>query len=778
MSAQAGTLSEGPITSKLCILVDFPSVSAKAQGVPLSGWDKQLITECLAQASIAPHSVCFKSVLNFCPPDRQLHKVNPEARLKAVSACLSSLNEMPNLEVILTLGDLALEATTGKKSIDKWHLSPLDSVEKLNVEKVMPSFSPQRITRQYHLQVYLKMACWKVAEALKSGKGSWPRKEKIFKLNPPIGETLNILDQIKGEEFLSVDIETGRGQINTVGFAWSETEAIAINVLPHNMAAETHYNIWSKIRELLEGPQKKILQNYLYEQLFFSKYGIRLTNVYHDTMIGQKFLWPELKAGLDEVGRIYTQEVYWKDDGKSWNNIRDWTKHYIYNCKDTTGTFEGFRNQEADLKRRNLDKLFRTYIMALVEPITEMCSRGLPVKEENLLALREKVGSEIDNIMGELRQSEGAKDLNPKSPAQVKKFLQDKGYKLPKKYDALTKSWKESTDEKSLKKLKLKYPEDKDLSYFLKLSRLNKAFSSYLNFKYDPDKRMRFTLNAHGTETGRFSSRTDPWGGGMNAQTVPGGGKGINIKSVFEVGEGRVFLQCDLRQAESRFVAYDAADSNLINMLEDSTKDIHKYVAAEIFHKAEKDITKGERQLGKKSGHGANYSMKEGTFIESCLQEMDLVLTKTEATNVLEAYHRLFPGIRLWHERIRQEVRRSRMLKNPLGRERYFYGRMGDDLFREAYAYRPQSTIPDVTNHLMLHLLDERKRGKLKFELLLQVHDSVLLDCAEEDFEAIAEVCLDTDSWHPEIILSAGKLIIPTEVERGKNWGNLKVWGE
>ncbi len=157
---------------------------------------------------------------------------------------------------------------------------------------------------------------------------------------------------------------------------------------------------------------------------------------------------------------------------------------------------------------------------------------------------------------------------------------------------------------------------------------------------------------------------------------------------------GRVFIQVDLKQAESRFVAYDSCDWDLIKMLEDPSQDIHSYVAAEIFkcsvdqvrrEKASGDDSK--RQLGKKSGHGANYAMQETTFMESCLKEMDLVLTKVEAKNVLDSYHRLFPGIRRWHAKIRDTVYRERKLVNPLGRTRYFYGRMDDSTFREAYAY-------------------------------------------------------------------------------------------
>lgn len=235
----------------------------------------------------------------------------------------------------------------------------------------------------------------------------------------------------------------------------------------------------------------------------------------------------------------------------------------------------------------------------------------------------------------------------------------------------------------------------------------------------------------------------------------------------------RTFVQVDLKQAESRFVAYDSCDPDLIRMLEDPTKDIHRYVAAEIFQLPESQITHEQRQLGKKSGHGANYSVGVTTLQDSCLKENNLVLNRKEATNVLEAYHRLFPGIRRWHKSIRETVCRTRKLTTPLGRIRQFWGRLDDNTFREAYAYRPQSTIPDITNHLMLALWDAREAGRwLSLWFHLQCHDSLTLSCEQSEVADIAEFSLNL-KWHPEVILPAGKLIIPVSIETGQCLGEM-----
>lgn len=755
----------GPNSAKMCILVDYPRTSALSAGLPLGDWEFNLLNEKLRKAGISPTDVRFECLMNS-PRD---------SREEALEKFIERAADLPNCTTILTLGELSLNTTTEKSQLEKWHCSPLDAISRLAVRKVMPTFHPERIMREWGMGIWVEIALHKCAKYI--DEKVWARKPYNFELNPPLEQTLHILRTLKDKPYLSVDIETGRGQINTMGFAWSPTEAIAINVLPDRLSPESFHHLWIEIADILESPIPKIMQNGIYETMYLAMYGIIIENYAHDTMWCQKFLWPELDKGLDAVGRIYTMEPYWKDDGKvgsiegkkkDWGNIRDWSAHYIYNCKDTTGTLEAYLGQLRDLEARGLSAAWTNIVSRFAEPLSEMCMRGLPVCEPRRKEAHERIEYEIGQLSSGLTGH-----INPRSPKQKLDLLKSKGYKIPKVRDAKTKAFRESTNELSLKKLRLKYPEDKDIQALLELSHKMKALSSYIDFTYDEDGSVRFMLDGHGTETGRFSSSQDHRGRGFNVQTLPS-----YAKKLIEWTEesNRIFVACDLRQAESRFVAYDSADIDLIRMLEDSTKDIHRYVAAEIFQKPESEITKGERQLGKKSGHGANYAMKENTFMESCLKEMDLVLTKKEAKNVLESYHRLFPGIRRWHSELRSIVQTTRRLSTPFGRERYFYGRMGEDLFREAYAYRPQSTVPDITNKLMLALYDARAKGELDFWFHAQVHDSVLVSCLHGELGKIAAFMLNTKQWHPEINLRAGRLVIPTEVEWGRNLGETEIF--
>lgn len=733
-------------------------------GVPLSNYEQQLIERSLLQAGLHISDIRVESLRDSKYPATEERK----------QSVINRLNSMENLELIVPMGNDALELITGKTSIDKWHLSPLDTLEGIRAPKAVPTFTPRRINQEYKLRIYITKTFQRAKEGL-SYKGPWKRKPKNFLLNPTFDETIDILKMLKTKSILANDIETGGGQINTVGFAWSPNDAIAIGTLPSRLSAEKFKILWDHIAEILENENiGKILQNLTYETMYYSIYGIDLNNYYFDTMWAMRVLWPEFDIGLDNVGRHYTNEPYWKDTGKDykseggkrdWANVRDWQAHYLYNCLDTSGTYEAHDNQLIDLKTRGLDKFYFNYLMRLADPIKEMCVRGLPINE----VTRAKLQKQLEDQVKELTESLSS-DINPKSPKQKLKLLEGKGYQVPKV--RVKGVFQKSTNELSLKKLRLKHPNDKDLEILLKLTHLNKALSSYVIIDYHSDGKLRFSLNGVGTETLRFSCSKDPWDKGLNAQTLPS-----KYKHLFDAPLGKRWVAVDLAQAESRFVAYDSCDENLIRMIEDPNEDIHKFVASHIFEKPQSEIVKSERQLGKKSGHGANYDMAANTFMESCLKEMDLVLTRRESQRILDIYHSLFPGIRRWQAEIKKTVWDTKKLANPLGYERYFYGRMDDNTFREAYAFKPQSTIPMITNHLMIGLLDERRAGKFKFDLHLQVHDSVLLltDDNPDHYLPITEYCYDTNRWHPEIRLRAGQLVIPTEVESGINLGNLEV---
>ena len=1018
---------------QLVIIVDSVRAASPDHLGIMNGWQWEFMRTKLLRAGVSPESI----------------------QLVLLKDIDGGRFAFPPTALLVGMGEAVLRSLTDRRSIDKWQLSPLKTHAG---NTFIPTYDFGRMQAQYELGLYFEMALLRAKEFL--DVPYVPPTER-FLLNPGIEETLSVLDRIKGEPELACDIETGYGQINTVGFAWSPSDAIAINVLPDRCSDETYFRLWQAIASVLESPSRKILQNFIYDVSYFSAYGCRVEGEIFDTMWAMKVLWPELKSNLGNVGRIYTRRPYWKDDGKvtdeegskkDWGSVRDWTKHYLYNMRDCVGTLEASRNQRQDLEARGLQNFFTSSVSCLSANVLEMCTTGMPLDLSAREELKAKTEAEVARLTKDFHAA-AKEEINPASPKQVLSWLKREGVKLPKKYDRKKGESRESTDASSLKKIRLKQdiPGLKELQ---QIKTLAKALSSYINFEVRPDGRLSYSLNGAGTETLRMCIRggtqisviggtkniealipgdlvycydahknlqlkpvvwqgktgykkllrlhwkatsgkegyldltpehkvrrvsgeyceagdlrigdrtmalgrilnygypilvglnkkiaehrlvfehfhgytpevihhvdhnktnndisnlqgmlraehvrlhaledkrrpsvqpsyaqrargertgnakyskeqvreirllyesgtltyneiaqavgvkfsfvktvlsgrgwthvkvnnhfitrieeldaddvydievqdchnfianeicvhnsggKDGWGRGFNIQTIPREGSDVSIKSMFMAPEGHSFIEVDLRQAESRFVAYDSADKTLIDMLE-SGADVHSHVGRAILRQMGRDpdsIPLAEfkatwRQLGKKAGHGLDYFMKPRMFVETVFNELDLVISVKDAEAITEAYYGLFPGIPRWHAWIRSELYNKRKLSTPSGWERYFYGRPGDDMHKEAYAFRPQHTIPWVTNRLMLHLVEERKRcAKLNFRLIAQVHDSLTVLAANESLNDVARICASTEPWHPLIELPGGRLIIPTETKVGTCMATLKEW--
>jgi hypothetical protein len=464
---------------------------------PLMGWDRNFLEERLIRAGVAPSDTAFLTLAD-------------------------GTNFAGN--VLLPLGERCLSATTGKSSIHKWQLSPLDTSPEWLCRKAVPTFHPDSIKADWSLGMYVEKACVRARE--ESHTRDYVRKPKRFLLNPPLPVVLEALADLARRPALAIDIETGRGQINTVGFAWSESDAIAINVLPERMGADSFRTLWDAIRAVCEGPSAKYMQNGIYETLYFARYGIRIANFRHDTMVANKCLWPEFEKGLGNVGRLYTREPYWKDSGrveseeggrKDWGAVRDWTRHYTYNAMDASGTFEAARAQAADLTARGLTDLHDNYLVRTFPCVAEMCLRGLPLCEATRTRLVTEYEGKVADLTARLSQP-----INTRSPKQKLALFEAKGYVIPKVRDAVRGGSRKSVNELSLKKMRLKHPEDPDIPLLLEIAEYEKALSSYLRVECDPISRnVHFMLDPHGTETGRWSCSKDAWSRGFNAQTLP-----------------------------------------------------------------------------------------------------------------------------------------------------------------------------------------------------------------------------------------------------------------
>jgi DNA polymerase len=205
-------------------------------------------------------------------------------------------------------------------------------------------------------------------------------------------------------------------------------------------------------------------------------------------------------------------------------------------------------------------------------------------------------------------------------------------------------------------------------------------------------------------------------------------------RRMFIPHEGNIFIQADLSQAEAVAVAHFSRCQKMIDLFKQPDADIHRMVASWALNKSPKEVTKEERKRFKRAVHGGNYGISPLAFA------IELNVDIKTARDTLEKYHATLPEIRAWWREIEDELSRShRVLWTPLGRRRLFKGFWGRELFKEAYAYLPQSTVADLAHHAILKLHYVYLPDS--WWIVQQSHDSVLIqgprELVEEAKEAI-----------------------------------------
>lgn len=674
--------------------------------------------------------------------------------------------------LLIALGEESLQALTGKKSITKWRGSILQTKEG---QKVLPIIHPKDCMKQWKYYPLL------ITDLIKAKKESeFPEIRKLnrqFKINPTFEEVINELDRLeKVAEYISEDIETykGSGIIRCIGLTDSITTSFTIPFVSAYTPIwrnEEEIEIWHKLQKLLLYSNKKIVvQNASFEQKMLESWLEGIMPIWMDTMRAHALVYPELSHNLGFLGSIYTDMPYWKDreedNEKASGDSVTIDELQEYNCKDICGTLEVAFKLEQELKESGMHKFYHEYDKVLSTVLVSLEKTGIPVSRIKVEELRQERLNKLKELENEFQALAG--DVNVRSSKQMKKFLYE-DLALPVKHNK--KTGKVTTSEDTLLKLaktsnnpalkkiieirNLKH----DLSSFLFLkNNKKKGYIDELSFQLGTDERLHTEYGI--TETGRLSSRADIFGKGTNLQNQP-----EDLRVMFEAPAGYLFVKADLEQAEDRVTAWLAGENTLKELYAQGI-DTHAYKAAMALGKKIEDVTKEERKIIKSVAHGWNY----GRGAKSIAEELNL--TKKEVEVFIQKLSRTFPNIPAWHLKIQQQLRATRTLITPFGRKRTFMGRWEDDLFREAYAFGPQSTVADYTNTALIKVVNYNFLGNV--EVLHQCHDEILSMVKEEfvkDYIQIVKPLIEQPFW-----CETGMLTIPVDIKVGKTWGTCEKW--
>lgn len=441
--------------------------------------------------------------------------------------------------------------------------------------------------------------------------------------------------------------------------------------------------------------------------------------------------------------------------------------YFVYCGIDSLLTHE--INTKLDSLLDNTTRATYEFERSFLGPVVQMQRRGIAVSHKVRFTTAAKIKEEIlylENLLGEITPLVYDKKLNHRSPIQLREFFYD-CLKIP----PYTKS------EKGVKRIIVNVDALHSISHDyvrgIPFARLILAIRDLVK-QYEvltktlcPDGRWRFSMNIGGTETGRWSSSASPFWTGSNIQNIR-----KELRHIFIPDPGKIFINIDLQGAEARCVAYLSGDENYIKAVE--TGDVHTYVASLCWgFPPERALADQEfykkltyRDMSKKLTHGTSYLGSAYTLA---------INAKIEQALIIEFQHKFFkrfPGIRRWHESISRQLQENATLISPFVRRRTFWQRVWEDsTLREAVAFLPQSTVPDIINRV-LYLLWYNNAPRI--EVLCQVHDSILMQTAIEDVAFAKETIKETVDFMVPVTDINGitrQMFIPIEFQQGFNWG-------
>lgn len=571
----------------------------------------------------------------------------------------------------------------------------------------------------------------------------------------------------KTADLIAVDIETGKEpyiHMREVGYTAVFFPKAPGEVLrTHSCVCEIDSPFkLALIRNINDLPAAKILQNGKYDLSYLARYNAPLRNYLWDTATLMHCWQSELPKDLGFLGAFFSRKaMYWKDLAGSANK-RD---RLLYNCKDTYTTALAFlqmMHEIPDYAKHNYLNEFPLLFPCHMAEMTGI-KRDNETLEQAAAKQKEIIKTENDSLNVML-----GGQFNVASPVQMKKLLAVLGCK-----DL------ESADEKNLKKASLRHPLNAFLiAKIIKVRKARKLLSTYLTpgkeFYAESDKekssgRILYSLNPHGTDTGRLASKEHHFWCGLQVQNIP---RGDSVKCTLVADDGYVLAECDLEQAESRDTAHVAGDENLIAAVS-SDKDFHSVNASAFFgvpydsiydQAAGKTKDKGLRDLAKRVNHGANYLMGANVLVDTMgldkIWEAQRLLKlsrfwapKQVAEFLLSRFHATYPKLsKVFYPGVTAEINRTGMLSSKAvhdapyqastkGWTRYCFGKPAENK-RDLNAYVahvPQSLNAMTLNKAFMHVFYDLAFLP-EFKLLCQIHDSILFQVKRGHEYLIEEV--------------------------------------
>ena len=491
----------------------------------------------------------------------------------------------------------------------------------------------------------------------------------------------------------------------------------------------------------LESDAPKLVYDVKAEAGHLRRHGIQLNGIALDIMLAAYVLDP-LQANktpsdiflnyLHEV--IPTLEEILDNKGKRGKDRRTVadlpeTTAASYAAKTVDAMLQVQPIIEEALTANHQTELYKNIEMPLAYALSDMESVGIKVDRATLTSYGKILDQRVDALTAEILHLAG-EDFNINSPAQLGVILFEKlglrgGKKTQKGY---------STAADVLEKIKTKHPIIPLIMEYRAHAKLKSTYVDGLLPLISETSRIHSTFHQALTATGRLSS-AEP-----NLQNIPVRMLlGRELRKAFVPREGCVFIDADYSQIELRLLAHMSNDAVLIDAFREN-QDIHKLTAAQVLGIDPDAVTPEQRSNAKAVNFGIVYGISAFGLSD------DLGIPVKEAERYIKGYFEKYPGVKLYMDDTIKRAKKEGYVATLYNRRRPMPELKSSNFNMRAFGERVAMNMPiqgsaaDIIKIAMLNVSQRLKREGLESQLILQVHDELLIEAPQGEIDKVKHI--------------------------------------
>lgn len=560
---------------------------------------------------------------------------------------------------------------------------------------------------------------------------------EIIKEMDALEEIIKLIKEKKKMTFKSISTEENilRDKVIAIAIAVDTTKQYYIDLRGFEEADVAI----DKLKEILEEEAiEKISHDMKKEILHFYPYGITIKNLSFDTMIGEYLIDPaKTNYSLKELAAQYFGENLMEEEelrgkGKSKIEVNQVAEEKLrtYLCQQVKTVVQLVETIKEKLQELELTELYYEVELPLTEVLASMEFKGIKVDKHMLENFKIEFKDKIDGLTEEIYTLAG-NTFNINSPKQLGEILFDKLQLPPIKK---TKTGY-STNVEVLEKL---YDQHEIIPKILEYRQATKIYTTYieglLNIINPITERIHSNFNQTVTTTGRISS-TEP-----NLQNIPIKLEiGRQLRKVFRADDNNKFIDADYSQIELRVLAHISEDKNLLeSFLND--QDVHTRTAAEIFDVPMEEVTSAMRSSAKAVNFGIVYGISDFGLSEN------LNISRYKAKNYIESYLKKYAFVQKYMDEAVKTAKEQGFVVTLLNRRRYLPEISSRNFNIRSFGERVAMNTPiqgsaaDIIKIAMVKVYQNLKAGGYVAQLILQVHDELIVECPDHEVEEVTSI--------------------------------------